>query len=141
MKNFDKNFNPSPFDDKNKDDLDEVLKECEIKNRELEDTLQQLLHFLVFHYQQQQQKEKNKQIFYHKTVKQPHWPLVFVCKTEGNQHTNIFAAMLERKNRIWILSNVYNWLIEHKQIKGNPLPSCKEFCEDFWNKNFENKLI
>lgn len=133
--NFDNNFNPSPFNDKNKDDLDEVLKECDIKNREMAETLDQLMHYLIFYKSQKENKEnKEKET---EVIKIPNWPLVFVCVKES--HINIFTAMLERKNKDIILSFAWDWLKEHKQIYSSLKK--EEFIKDFWNSNFENKLL
>lgn len=135
--NFDPNFNPSPFDDLNKD-LNESLREIEIKNKEIEDTLLQLFHFLLFYKGQEKFKTEHK-------VNQ--WPLMFIVVNPDSKLDNknswpemaIFMATLERKNKDLVLGFAYDWLIEHKQILITTLK--EKFIEDFWQKNFEQRLL
>ena len=149
MKNpdmFDDNFNPSPFDDKNKEDLDEVLREVEIRNKELQDTLNELLRFLLFHKSQVVIKNKTTsktgKMLKHLQPKIPFWPLMFFVVTNHNdpllRDTSVFMAMLDRKNKETILGFAYDWLVKHEQLASTQ--SKKDFIEMYWKINFENKM-
>lgn len=130
-KPFDSNFNPSPFDDRNKDDLNEVLRECEAKNKEKEKAIEVMFDILT--------GKKDAETLFPILVKKSEWPLVFFCFLPPKGHKAVFEASLTRENKNMILSFAYDWLVEYKLIRVEILK--EEFVKKFWNDNFEHILI
>lgn len=130
-KPFDPSFNPSPFDDRNKDDLNEMLRECEAKNKEAEKTYNQIIE-TFFDVITGKKEEQQIQI---SLKKQTEWPLTFF-KVYPLGHRAVFTATLSRENKDMILSFAYDWLVEYKLIRVEILR--EEFVVKFWNDNFEH---
>jgi len=140
--NFDnKDFNPSPFDDNNKDDLNEVLRENKIREEEFQENLEKLISLLTYALKHDKGVKKHK----NKKLKFLEWPLVFIHikpNTKDSKswpETFVFCAMLKRSNKDIILSFAYDWLIEHKQFVTTM--SKEEFVENYWVTNFECEMI
>lgn len=132
-KNFDPNFNPSPFDDRNKDDLNEMLRECEAKNKEAEKQVSKVID-AFFDMITGKSEEKEIQIL----KKKNEWPLFFFTYLK-NKNLAVFQSTLRRDNKDCVLSFAYDWLVEYKLIRVEILK--EEFVVKFWNDNFEHIII